>query len=56
MFCCAIVKADNKDEAETFATKLNNLEWETTNQVWTAREMDLENIPNGIIYADFNQG
>ena len=56
MFCCAIVKADNKDEAETFATKLNNLEWETTNQVWTAREIDLENIPNGIIYADFNQG
>ena len=56
MFCGAIVKADNKDEAESFATKLNNLEWETTNQVWTAREIDLENIPNGIIYADFNQG
>ena len=56
MFCAAIVKADNKDEAESFATKLNNLEWETTNQVWTAREIDLENIPNGIIYADFNQG
>jgi len=56
MYCCAIVKSDTKDEAESFATKLNKLEHETTNQVWTAREIDLENIPNGIIYADFNQG
>lgn len=56
MYCCAIVKADTKEEAEDIATTLNNLDGETTKQVWRARELDLENMPNGIIYADFMQG
>lgn len=56
MYCCAIVKADTKEEAESIATTLNQLDRETTKQIWEAREIDLENIPNGIIYADFMQG
>lgn len=56
MYCCAIVKADTKEEAEYIATTLNQLDRETTNQIWSARELDLENMPNGIIYADFLQG
>lgn len=56
MYCCAIVKADTKEEAEDIATTLNNLDGETTKQIWKARELNLETIPNGIIYADFMQG
>lgn len=56
MYCCAIVKADTKEEAESIATTLNQLDGETTNQIWEAREIDLENIQNGIVYADFDQG
>lgn len=56
MYCCAIVKADTKEEAESIATTLNKLDGESTKQIWRARELDLENMPNGIIYADFMQG
>lgn len=56
MYCCVIVKADTKEEAEDIATTLNNLDGETTKQIWRARELNLENMPNGIIYADFMQG
>ena len=56
MYCCAIVKGDTKEEAEDIATTLNNLDGETTKQVWKAREINLESIQNGIVYADFMQG
>ena len=56
MYCCAIVKADTKEEAESFATTLNRLDGETTQQVWEARKIDFEKIPNGIIHADYMQG
>lgn len=56
MYSCAIVKADTKEEAESIATNLNKFDGESTKQIWKAREIDLENMPNGIIYADYMQG